>query len=113
MLIKDDASVSPELSAGDIDARWDQAESGFEETAGGSSPTPDQDLVDEIGKAVGVTYADGETLRVGEKEEDRDRHRWELDPASSEDYSERAGAGTGEAEPVLKMRHKDQYTNSK
>ena len=88
-----DVSTTPELSAGDVDARWDQAESGGEETAGGSAPTPDQDVVDEIGKAVGVTYQDGEPLRVGLKEQERDEHRWELDPASSEDYVERTKGG--------------------
>ena len=29
-------------------------------------------------------------LRFGEKERERDVHRWELDPASSEDYDERS-----------------------
>ncbi|HSP16587.1 MAG TPA: DUF6335 family protein [Thermoanaerobaculia bacterium] len=99
-----DRSQSPELSAGDVDARWDQAESGGEETAGGSSPTPDQDVVDEIGKAIGVTYQEGEPLRAGGKEEDRDKHRWELDPASAEDYRERLHEEV-EADPVLKMEH--------
>jgi hypothetical protein len=45
--------------------------------------------VDEIGEAMGVAYADGEELKVGEKEEGRDKHRWELVPASSEDYADR------------------------
>lgn len=100
-----DASVSAELSAGDIDARWDQAESGGEETAGGSAPTPDQDVVDEIGKAIGVTYLEGEPLRVGRKEQERDEHRWELDPASAEDYVERTAAGNDS----LAMRLHDLY----
>ena len=56
---------------------------------GGSTDTPGRSDVDEIGKAIGVTYADGEELRVGEKEERRDTHRWELDPASSEDSADR------------------------
>ena len=99
-----DHSKSPELSAGDPDARWDEAESSGDETAGGSAPTPDQDVVDEIGKAIGVTYQEGEPLRVGGKEEDRDRHRWELDPASAEDYVDRLHEEL-EAEPVLKMQH--------
>lgn len=60
-----------------------------EETAGGSVTTPDQDLVGEIGRAIGITYQEGEPLRVGWKEEERDEHRWELDPASAEDYVER------------------------
>jgi hypothetical protein len=42
-----------------------------------------------MGRALGVTYADTETLAPGEKEAERDAHRWELDPASSEDYAER------------------------
>ena len=45
--------------------------------------------VDELGIALGLTYQDDEALRAGGKEEDRDRHRWELDPASAEDYVER------------------------
>jgi len=81
-----DTSVSSDLSGGDVDARWDQGESGGEETVGGSAPTPDQDIVDEIGRAIGVTYEEGEPLRVGQKEQERDEHRWELNPASAEDF---------------------------
>lgn len=76
------------LTGGDIDAAWDQADVG-DETVGGSSPTPDQDIVDEIGKALGITYADGEPLHTTEKIARRDEVRWELHPASSEDYAER------------------------
>jgi hypothetical protein len=56
---------------------------------GGSTPTPDQDVVDELGKAVGITYDDAEPLRFGDKVADRDAQRWELNPASSEGYRER------------------------
>jgi hypothetical protein len=52
-------------------------------------PTPDQNVVEEIGQAMGVTYQDNEELKVGDKERDRDRKRWELDPASSDDYQDR------------------------
>jgi Family of unknown function (DUF6335) len=82
-------STSPDLSAGDIDACWDMAESSGEETAGGSAATPDQSVVGEIGEAIGITYEEDEQLKLGEKERERDLHRWELDPASSEDYRER------------------------
>ena len=51
------------LTGGDIDAAWDQAAVG-DETVGGSSPTPDQDIVDEIGRALGVNYEDGEPLHT-------------------------------------------------
>ena len=100
-----DASTGATLSAGDLDARWDQAESAGDETVGGSAPTPDQDIVDEIGHAVGVTYEEGEPLRVGEKEEDRDAHRWELDPASAEDFGSRESERSRAAEPIRTMRH--------
>ena len=50
---------------------------------------PDQDIVDDIGRALGVEYQDNEELRASDKVADRDKHRWELDPASSEDYRDR------------------------
>jgi hypothetical protein len=81
-------SRTPELSAGDVDAEWDQADVG-EESVGGGNPTPDQDIVEDVANAVGIKYEDNEPLRSAEKLEDRDRHRWEVDPASSEDYRDR------------------------
>lgn len=74
---------SPTLSGGDVDAAWDDANVG-EETAGGMAPTPDQDMVEEIGEAYGITYKEGEPLRTGEKLAERDEHRWELNPQSAE-----------------------------
>ncbi|HEX7707655.1 MAG TPA: DUF6335 family protein [Thermoanaerobaculia bacterium] len=82
-------SVSPALTGGDIDANWEMAESQGDEAAGGSTPTPGQSNVAEIGEAIGITYQDNEELKVGEKERERDIHRWELDPASSDDYRDR------------------------
>ena len=79
---------TPTLTGGDVDAGWEYADIG-EETVGGSNPTPDQDIVDDLGEAVGVTYQDNEPLKFGDKLEERDRSRWELDPASSDDYQER------------------------
>ena len=79
---------NPTLTGGDVDAGWEYADIG-EETVGGSNPTPDQDMVDDLGEAVGVTYQDNEPLKFGDKLEARDRSRWELDQASSDDYQER------------------------
>jgi hypothetical protein len=76
------------LSGGDPDADWDQADDGGE-AVGGSMPTPDQDVVDDLGRAAGVTYEDREPLKPEEKIAVRDVKRWEVDPASSEDYQER------------------------
>ena len=42
--------------------------------------------MDDIGKALGVEYQDNEELKGADKIAERDRKRWELDPASSEDY---------------------------
>jgi hypothetical protein len=86
--LREHHSRTPELSGGDIDADWARADIG-DETVGGSSPTPDQDVVEELGEAVGLIYEDNEPLHTAEKVEERDRRRWELDPASSEDYNDR------------------------
>jgi hypothetical protein len=80
-------SNDTELSGGDIDAE-DQSAVGTE-TVGGSNPTPDQDIVDDLGRAAGVTYQDNEPLKFGDKVTERDDQRWELDPASAEDYQAR------------------------
>lgn len=52
-----------------------------------------QEVVDEWLQSMGIVYEDTEVLRVGDKEHDRDAHRWELDPASAEDYVERKRFG--------------------
>jgi len=88
--LRANTDTSPVLSGGDIDARWDEADSAGDEAVAGSSATPEQNVVDDLGQAVGITYQDNEELKVGEKERSRDQHRWELDPASSDDYQDRA-----------------------
>lgn len=82
--------ASPVVSGGDIDADWQSANTVGDEAPGGDNPTPDQDIVDDIGRAVGLEYQDNEELGAEEKLTERDRRRWELDPASSEDYKERS-----------------------
>lgn len=67
----------------DVDAVGDQA-------VGGTAPTPDMDLVDEIGAAVGLEMDDRAFLRTNEILEARDDRRWELDPEASEDYGDRS-----------------------
>jgi Family of unknown function (DUF6335) len=81
--------TGPELTGGDVDADWEDAYAVGDEAPGGDNPTPDQDRVEDIAKALGVEYQDNEELRGSDKITDRDRHRWELDPASSEDYRDR------------------------
>jgi hypothetical protein len=77
------------LTAGDVDADMENAYFSGDEAPGGDNPTPDQDIVDDIGRAIGIEYHDNEELRAADKVLERDKHRWELDPASSEDYRER------------------------
>ena len=82
-------NATPLLSAGDVDAQWEMAESVGDETACGSCSTPDQNNVEAIGEAIGLIYREDEELKLVDKERMRDVHRWELDPASSDDYLER------------------------
>ncbi len=70
----------PRLSAGDVDADWKRAESSGEETVGGSVATPDQDVVDEIGRALGVEQEpEAELTTSAEMLGRRDRFRWHLE----------------------------------
>jgi hypothetical protein len=77
------------VTGGDVDVDVEDAFFAGDEAPGGDNPTPDQDVVDDIGKALGVEYDDNEELKAADKVGKRDKHRWELDPASSEDYKER------------------------
>jgi hypothetical protein len=81
--------TSPALTGGDVDADWESAYSTGDEAPGGDNPTPDQNNVDDIGLALGVEYEDNEELEGADKIEERDKHRWEDDPASSEDFDDR------------------------
>jgi hypothetical protein len=87
--LNNDPLADPTISGGDLDAQWESAQFSGDESAVSSMPTPDQNVVEEIGAAMGVTYQDNEELKVGEKERSRDIRRWELDPASSDDYQDR------------------------
>lgn len=69
---------SPRLSGGDMDADWRRADSVGEEAPGGSVATPDQDVVDDLGNALGVPRAPDEEFRTSaEILEGRDRYRAE------------------------------------
>jgi hypothetical protein len=87
--LRNDSLADPIITAGDLDAQWEGAQFSGDESAVSSMPTPEHSVVDEIGAAMGVTYQDVEELKVGEKERSRDIRRWELDPASSDDYQDR------------------------
>jgi len=81
--------TSPELTGGDVDAYWQDADAVGDEAVGGSTSTPDKNVTEELEAAVGLEMADSEFLHTNDILEDRDGDRWELDPKSSEDYQAR------------------------
>ena len=87
--LEEQRNMEPDIAGGDVDIDLENAYFTGDEVPGGDNPTPDQEVVDDIGKALGVQYEDNEELKSGDKVTERDKHRWELDPASSEDYKER------------------------
>jgi hypothetical protein len=78
-------ALSPELSGEDVDAEWQDTNTGGEEVVGGTVATPDQDVVSEMGEILGIEYKDDEPLNTEEKLRKRDRKRWELNPKSSDE----------------------------
>ncbi len=78
-----------DVTGGDLDDNLYQAEVVGEEAVGGQTPTPDQNVTEQLLQAMGIGAVDGELVQVKEKLERRDRLRWELEPESAEDYPER------------------------
>jgi hypothetical protein len=72
--------TSPRLTGGDVDADWQAAYSSGEESVGGSVATPDQDIVDELGRALGIEQEADAPVRTSEEIlRARDRLRWHLE----------------------------------
>ena len=65
--LREHHSRTPELTANDIDADWEDSDAG-DETVGGDNMTPDQSVVEDIGRAVGLTHDDREPLRTSVEE---------------------------------------------
>lgn len=82
-------AADAKLTGGDIDANYEQAYAVGDEAVGGTAPTPDQDVVDELGAAVGLNIDDKNFMHANDIMEQRDERRWEMEPKSSEDYKER------------------------
>ncbi len=80
-----------DVTGGDLDDNWYQAEVAGEEAIGGGTPTPDQNVMDDILQSVGIDIDnEDEEVQVHDRLVERDRDRWELEPESSEDYPARA-----------------------
>jgi hypothetical protein len=84
--IHEHTGMTPALTGGDVDADWENAYFSGDEAPGGDNLTPDQESVEDMGEALGVSYQDNEELKGSDKVVARDKHRWELDPASADDY---------------------------
>jgi len=78
--------VSPLDSGGDVDADWQRAQSSGEEAVGGSVATPDQDVVDELARPLGVERSpDAEVITSDEILSARDRRRWRIEQQTDEE----------------------------
>lgn len=78
--------TSPRLTGGDIDADWQGAYSSGDESVGGSVATPDQDIVDEIGRALGIEQEAAAPVRTSDEIlRARDRLRWHLERDAADD----------------------------
>jgi hypothetical protein len=80
--LRNNTAASPSDAGGDLDASWEDVNESGSETVAGDNPTPDQSMVEENARAIGVSYEDNEELEFIEKIERRDRERFELDPRS-------------------------------
>jgi hypothetical protein len=82
--------ASPRLTGGDVDADWLTSHSVGEEAVGGSVATPDQDIVDALGEALGVPQEpDAEVRTSSEILTERDADRWRTERDVAEDEEER------------------------
>jgi hypothetical protein len=80
--LRNNTAASPTDAGGDLDASWEDVNDSGTESVSGDNPTPDQSLVEENARAVGVSYEDNEPLEFIDKIDRRDRDRFELDPRS-------------------------------
>ena len=82
--LRQNTAASPSDSGGDPDASWEDVNDSGSESVAGDNPTPDQSLVEENARAVGVSFEDNEELDL-DKIDKRDRNRYELDERSKGD----------------------------
>ncbi len=80
--LRNNTAASPHDAGGDLDAAWEDVNFSGSESVAGDNPTPDQSMVEENARALGVSFEDNEELEFVEKIERRDRDRFELDPRS-------------------------------
>ncbi|MGF1498487.1 MAG: DUF6335 family protein [Elainellaceae cyanobacterium] len=86
--LSDRSTMDTPTTGGDISSDQYQAEVLGEEAVGGTTPTPDQDIVENLGASMGTDIPDRKPVDGSGIMERRDDKRWELDPQSSEDYQQ-------------------------
>lgn len=86
-----DTAVASDASD-DIDSEWDMSSCSVDDYLTSAHA---RDGAEEFARAFGIHYEAHESLRLGDKERARDARRWELDPASSEDYLARTRGTRG------------------
>ena len=69
---REHTETSPALTGGDVDADWEDAYAVGDEAPGGDNPTPDQDRVDDIGRALGIDIP-GQRRTEGGRQDHRAR----------------------------------------
>ncbi|MFQ4136613.1 DUF6335 family protein [Nodosilinea sp. PGN35] len=79
-----DLASERSLTAGDPDASALQASTVGEEAIGGTTPTPEQNNVDDIAAAVGLDTQPEHPVAVIREMQHRDDQRFELDPDSKD-----------------------------
>src|SRR6266581_1443134 len=80
--LRNNTAASPRDSGGDLDAAWEDVNESGSETVAGDNPTPDQSLVEENARALGVSFEDNQELDFEKQIEKRDRDRFELNEGS-------------------------------
>ncbi|MBD1872907.1 hypothetical protein H6F75_05390 [Nodosilinea sp. FACHB-131] len=76
--------TSSPLTGGDPDAVAERAETVGEEAVGGTTPTPEQNDVDALADAVGISTQPEHPVGVLNEMNRRDAQRFELDPESKD-----------------------------
>ena len=72
------SATSSQIGGEDGDPAAEQESATGEQSVGGTAPTPDMDMVDELGAAAGIEMADGAILHTTNMLERRDESRWEF-----------------------------------
>lgn len=80
----ENSSMSPELTGGDLDADFQEANDDGAETFIGHNPTPDQSDVEANAQAMGFQFQDNQEIDLLDKMQRRDRDRFELDEDSKD-----------------------------